>query len=87
MADRFNVVAVRIEDEGSIVARMILGAKPRTAVFAPTRRHGRLMEGINCSTVIGSKCDKQGLPWLIQKSGLPHRPNPAAEALGSMISS
>jgi hypothetical protein len=28
-----------------------------------------------------------GSPWLIQKSGLPHRPNPAAETLGSTISS
>ena len=42
MADRFNVVAVRIDDEGAIVARMVLGAKPRTAVVTPTRRHGRL---------------------------------------------
>jgi hypothetical protein len=64
MADRFNVVAVRIEDEGPIVAWMVLGSKPRTAVVAPTRRHGRLMEGINGEAVIGSKRDVQGLPWL-----------------------
>src|SRR5215211_6055173 len=64
MADRFNVVAVRIEDEGSIVAWMVLRAKPRTAVVAPTRRHGRLMEGINGKAVIGSKRDVEGLTWL-----------------------
>jgi hypothetical protein len=64
MADRFDVVAVRIENEGSIVARMVLGAKPRTAVVAPTSRHGRLMEGINAEAVIGSKRDVEGLTWL-----------------------
>jgi hypothetical protein len=76
MADRFDVVAVRIEDEGPIVAWMVLGAKPGTTVVAPARRDGRLMEGINSGAVIGSKRDMEGLPWLIQKSGLPHRPNP-----------
>jgi hypothetical protein len=64
MADRFNVVAVRIEDIGPIVVPMVLGAKPRTAVVAPTRRHGRLMEGINSGAVIGSKRDVEGLAWL-----------------------
>jgi len=34
MADRFDVVAVRIEDEGPKVARVVLGAKPGTAVVA-----------------------------------------------------
>jgi hypothetical protein len=64
MADRFNVVAVRIEDEGSIVARMVLGAKPRTAIVAPTRREGRLMEGINGGAVVGGERDMEGLAWL-----------------------
>ena len=64
MADRFDVVAVRIEDEGSIVARMVLGSKPGSAVVAPTRRDGRLMEGINGEAVIGSKCDVEGLARL-----------------------
>jgi hypothetical protein len=61
MADRFNVVAVWIEDESPIVARMVLGSKPGTAVVAPTCRHGRLMEGINSEAVIGSKRDVEGL--------------------------
>jgi hypothetical protein len=64
MADRFNVVALRIEDEGPIVAWMVLGAKPRTAVVAPTRRYGRFMEGINGEAVIGSKRDVEGLARL-----------------------
>jgi hypothetical protein len=60
MADRFDVVAVRIEDEGPIVARMVLRAKPGAAV-APTPRDSRLMEGINGGAVIGSKRDVEGL--------------------------
>jgi hypothetical protein len=60
MADRFDVVAVRIEDEGSIVAWMVLRAKPRTAVVAPTRRHGRLMEGVYGSTVFAGERDVDG---------------------------
>jgi len=64
MADRFDVVAVRIENEGPIVARMVLRSKPGSAVVAPTRRYGRLMEGINGSAVIGSKRDMEGLAWL-----------------------
>jgi hypothetical protein len=40
---------------------MVLRAKPRTAVVAPTRRHCRLMEGVNGEAVIGSKRDVEGL--------------------------
>jgi hypothetical protein len=90
MTDCFDVVAVRIEDEGSIVAWMVLGAKPRTTVVAPTRRDGRLMESINGETVIGSKGDMEGLTWLAltdPEIRFAHSPNPAAETLGSMISS
>jgi hypothetical protein len=61
MADCFDVVAVRIEDEGPIVARMVLGAKPGTAVVVPARRDGCLMEGINSGAVICSKRDVEGL--------------------------
>jgi hypothetical protein len=64
MADRFDVVTLRIEDECPIVARMVPRAKPRTAVVMPTRRHGRLMEGINSGALIGSKRDMEGLTWL-----------------------
>jgi hypothetical protein len=64
MADRFDVVAVRIEDEGSIVARMVLGAKPRSSVVALTRRHCRLMEGVNSGAVIGTRGDMKRMPWL-----------------------
>jgi hypothetical protein len=64
MADRFDVLAVRIEDEGPIVACMVRGTKPGTAIVAPTRRDGRLMESLDCAAVIGSKRDVEGLTWL-----------------------
>jgi len=64
MADRLDVVAVRIEDESPIVARMVLGPKPRTTAVAPTRRHGHLMEGINSGALLGSRRDVQALTWL-----------------------
>jgi len=41
MADRFDVVAIRIEDEGPKVGLMVLGAKTGTTVVAPDRRYGR----------------------------------------------
>jgi hypothetical protein len=43
---------------------MVLRAKPRTTVVAPTRRDGRLMEGVNGGALIGSKRDVEGLAWL-----------------------
>jgi hypothetical protein len=64
MADRLNVVAVRIEDVGAVVACMVLRSKPGTAVIVPARRDGRLMEGVNGCAIIGSKRDMEGLPWL-----------------------
>src|SRR5215204_5167663 len=89
MADRFDVVAVRIEDEGPIVARMVLGTKPGTTVVAPAP----MAASWKASTVARSSAANAmwkgwpGSPWATQKSGLPQRPNPAAETLGSMISS
>jgi hypothetical protein len=44
MADRFDVVAIRIEDEGPRVGLMVLGAKTGTTVVAPDRRYGCLVE-------------------------------------------
>src|SRR5829696_7001992 len=64
MADRFDVVAVRIEDEGPVVVRMILGPESGTTVVAPARRDGRLMEGLHCRMVISGEGDVDGVPWL-----------------------
>src|SRR3712207_9267354 len=61
MADRFDIVAIRIEDEGSIVARMVLGAKPGTTVAASARCECLLVEGIHAGAVIGGERDVDGL--------------------------
>jgi hypothetical protein len=56
--DRLNVVAIRIEHEGSIVARRVTLsgiAKPRRAVVSPTCLHGGRVEGVNFGTVPGGK--------------------------------
>ena len=55
MADRFDVVAVRIKYKGPKVGRMVLGAKPPTTVVAPARRDGRLVESFHCRTVVGDE--------------------------------
>ena len=47
MADRFDVVAIWIEDEGPVVARVVFGPEPGTTVVAPARRDGRLVEGLH----------------------------------------
>jgi hypothetical protein len=48
MADSFDIVAIRIEDEGPKVGLMVLGAKTGTTVVAPDRRYGRLVESPHC---------------------------------------
>ncbi len=50
MEDRFDVVAVRIEREGGIVAWMI-GALPRPAVVAAPMGKSRRMKGVNALPV------------------------------------
>src|ERR671917_867754 len=64
MADRFDVVAVRIEDEGPEVVRVVLGAKPGTTVVAPARRDGFLVEGLYGSSIVGGEGDVDGVDWL-----------------------
>jgi hypothetical protein len=89
MADRFDVVAIRIEDKGRIVALMVLRAKPGTTIIPPAAS----ASSWKASTLARSEAANAmwtgwpRSPWPIQKSGLPRRPNPAVDTLGSMISS
>ena len=64
MADGFDVVAVRIKDEGPIVARVVLGPEPGTTVVAPARRDGRLVEGLHARAVGSGEGDVDGVAWL-----------------------
>ena len=61
MADRFDVVAIRIEDIGRMVARMVLRAKPGTTVVASARCECLLVEGIHAGAVGGGERDVDGL--------------------------
>src|ERR687893_2472397 len=61
MADRFDVVAIRIEDKGRIVALMVLKAKPGTTIFPPARCECLLVEGIHAGAVGGGERDVDGL--------------------------
>jgi hypothetical protein len=72
MAHRFDVVPVRIVDERSVVARVILRPNPRGAVVAPAGGKSRLVECVDGSAEI-------------QKSGLPSAPSPAVEPPNSMM--
>ena len=65
MADRFDVVAIRIEDEGRIVALMVLRAKPGTTVVASARCECLLVEGIHAGAVGGGERDVDGLARII----------------------
>jgi hypothetical protein len=60
VADRFDIVAVGIEDVGPVVDRMVLGAKPRPSVVASVRRDGRLVEGIHGGAIAGGDGDVDG---------------------------
>src|ERR687898_749610 len=61
MADRFDVVAIRIEDKGRIVALMVLRAKPGTTIIPPARCECLLVEGIHAGAVGGGERDVDGL--------------------------
>jgi hypothetical protein len=57
MADRFDVVAVWIEDISAVVGRVVLRSKPRLPVIARASRDSSLMEGVHGSTVFAGERD------------------------------
>ena len=91
MADRFDVVAVRIKYKGPKVGRMVLGAKPPTTVVAPARRDGRLVESLHCRTVVGDEghvdCGVARLALDDPEVRLARVPEPCDSVAGSRISS
>jgi hypothetical protein len=64
VADRLDVVAVRIKDEGPIVARVVLGPESGTTVVASARRDSHLVEGLHGRAVLGGEGDVEGVTWL-----------------------
>jgi hypothetical protein len=55
MADRFDVVAVWIEDISSVIGRVVLRSKPRLPVIAPAGSDSSLMEGVHGGTLFAGE--------------------------------
>ena len=53
MADRFDVVPVRANDESCIVVRVIVGAQTRRTIVFATCLQGRAMESFDLLAIIG----------------------------------
>jgi len=46
-------VTVRIDDEGAVIVRTVVGAKPWGAIILPARRQRRRVEGVNLGAGLG----------------------------------
>ena len=53
MANHFDVVAVRTNDESCIVVRVVLRAQTRRTIVFATRLHGRAIESFNLPAILG----------------------------------
>src|SRR5687768_8175971 len=59
MADRLDIVAVRIEHEGAIIARVVRNAQAGPAVVGAARRQGCFIERVNRRSVLRDEGDVQ----------------------------
>jgi hypothetical protein len=57
VANDLDIVTVRVEDEGTVIIRMILRPEARRAVVFPSRRQGGLMKSIDQRAVVDPKGD------------------------------
>src|SRR5690606_7229762 len=55
MTDGFDIVAVRIENKGTVVVRVVVGPQARCAIVLAARGHRRLVEGIDLGTLVGGE--------------------------------
>ncbi len=55
MANHFDVVPVRINDEGRIVVRMVARAQTRRAIVFAARRQSRPMESLDLPAIPGGE--------------------------------
>lgn len=53
VANHFDVVPVRTDDEGRVVVRMVFRAQTRRTVVFATRLHGRAIEGFDLPAILG----------------------------------
>ena len=47
MADRFDVVPIRVQHEGAIVIRVVMQARTRRAIVAPAGGQGSMIERVD----------------------------------------
>lgn len=57
MADRFDVVAVRIQNEGRVVVGVVVWPQPGSAVLPAAGVQRRLVERLDLPTSIGTESD------------------------------
>jgi hypothetical protein len=57
MADGFDVVTVRIENERRVLMPVIVRTQPRLAIVPPAGRDSRLMEGVDPRPIRGGEGD------------------------------
>ena len=60
MADRFDVVAVRVEDKGAVVVGMTVRPRARRPVFASPGRQGGPVKRVHRGAILGREGDVQG---------------------------
>src|ERR1700730_13810630 len=57
MADRLDVVTVRVEDESTVIARVIVSTDAGRAIVAAAGFQGRVIEGANLRAALGDERD------------------------------
>jgi hypothetical protein len=61
VADHFDVVPVRADDEGRIVVRVIVRAQTRSTIVFATRLESRAMESVDLLAFVGRERRKNAL--------------------------
>lgn len=57
MAYRLYVVVIEIDNERSVVVRMVLGTDSRCSIVPSSSSYGSLVEGVDCSSILGDEGD------------------------------
>jgi len=57
VANRLDIVAIRIKDERAVIIRVILGTQSRRPIIKPASRQRGAVERVDCTAVITSEGD------------------------------
>ena len=64
VANHFDVVPVRTDDESRVVVRVVLRAQTRRTIVFATRRQGRVIESFDLLAMVGRKGQVK-MRWLL----------------------